>query len=936
MKLIPRLLLVFGVVLAGLPAVALAQTAVFETMRIVNDDNSFNPAGWNVPFQPDVSAFNQTDGATNTIAVPGVTHDTHIGFHYTTVGGGDPTFGGTGVVHTADRNFVGVAFSGETASVDVTVTGTGADGTTEITHTFTFNITRHSQAYPNRYLGIGSKTPAADTYTYTEGENPGRIRVNITSDPRPATNATRGWTVNVVGDNAAAYGLPANRTGNFSAFTSPQAQSLTFDMNFTDDLVADPDARFTLSYPMSDNYLRVPEPSDTYVFPATETFPIVITDNDKGPGAPTEVTFAADPASGAPTVSWVNPTVDQNDDPWLPTRRSAADLRHSDIVGYDICIGTDSVGVRTREAGDCTARRTVTDLTGDAVNPTSATFTVGDGNELAFDTNYFVSIAVTNPVTTNEDSPDGIEPTSDLAVITTATQFQAPTQNATLELTDLTLTGSIGGGTATPITLTPSDLSTVRQEAGSMAAVTTAAYSPYTDQLTLTWMKRQAAVGGVYYDDGSGTPTLQTGSIVVSVDPASPSDTLVFEVRNGSGGTVNWTINLVREAAATPAITLSVPQDVYNEFTDDEIVVTATADPAPLGEITVRVRIARGGIGRFLAGGGNDRLNMSITLAGGETTGTATWTIDKDSTDDAEHATDSVEAIVRPGVGYVVSPSCTGTTDTSGNNEGTGCDSFTINDDPPPTAAEPVSPMVAAGNAAFTVTWMAPDSSAADVLAPTGYEVCGGVSLIQTNLATLAGNCDSGTVTTFTKSAAAGDTSLTLADSDAGITIANGQEYRVAIRSLHDDGNSDWVATTPATVSPAEPTDAEPPTGVTAVRGDVMITLTWDAPAGGVTPTGYEVCGLPVTAVDLDTSCVGDDHIEAIGSASTRTLIVTDSTFDNLPISNGVTRQFAVRTVAGSLTSAWSTPPTVATPGTGPVSSDGDYHAQRVIAYRWQ
>nr|WP_316626953.1 hypothetical protein [uncultured Brevundimonas sp.] len=168
-KLVRRLFWLVGlVVLVGLwSGMASAQTAVFETMRIVNDDDSFNPAGWNVPFQPDVSAFDQTAGATNTIAVPGVTHDTHIGFHYTTVGGGDPTFGGGDhVVHTADRNFVGVAFSGESASVDVTVTGTGADGTTEITHTFTFNITRHSQAYPNRYLGIGSKTPTADTYTY--------------------------------------------------------------------------------------------------------------------------------------------------------------------------------------------------------------------------------------------------------------------------------------------------------------------------------------------------------------------------------------------------------------------------------------------------------------------------------------------------------------------------------------------------------------------------------------------------------------------------------------------------------------------------------------------------------------------------------------------------------------------------------------------------
>ncbi len=43
-------------------------------------------------------------------------------------------------------------------------------------------------------------------------------------------------------------------------------------MDFTDDLLADPDARFTLSFPMSENYLRVPEPSDDYVFPPPRLF----------------------------------------------------------------------------------------------------------------------------------------------------------------------------------------------------------------------------------------------------------------------------------------------------------------------------------------------------------------------------------------------------------------------------------------------------------------------------------------------------------------------------------------------------------------------------------------------------------------------------------------------------------------------------------------
>nr|WP_316629590.1 cadherin-like beta sandwich domain-containing protein [uncultured Brevundimonas sp.] len=72
---------------------------------------------------------------------------------------------------------------------------------------------------------------------------------------------------------------------------------------------------------------------------------------------------------------------------------------------------------------------------------------------------------------------------------------------------------------------------------------------------------------------------------------------------------------------------------------------------------------------------------------------------------------------------------------------------------------------------------------------------------------------------------------------------------------------------------------------------------------------------MPTSLTDFDASCgSGDDHIEVISDATIRTLMVTDATFDNLPIVNGNNYHFAVRTVAGTVKSAWSTPPTTASP----------------------
>ena len=148
-----------------------------------------------------------------------------------------------------------------------------------------------------------------------------------------------------------------------------------------------------------------------------------------------------------------------------------------------------------------------------------------------------------------------------------------------------------------------------------------------------------------------------------------------------------------------------------------------------------------------------------------------------------------------------------------------------------PTVGNPVNPTVVAGEAAFTVNWTPPMASAT-VLTPTGYEVCYGTSSRFADLTALRGACDGGFEGSFAmKKEVSGATSqsLTLSNSDALLTVTGDIEYRVAIRSLHGDGNGDWIATDPATITPT-PAVVPTPTMFTVaqVAGTTDVTVSWD------------------------------------------------------------------------------------------------------------
>ena len=73
-----------------------------------------------------------------------------------------------------------------------------------------------------------------------------------------------------------------------------------------------------------------------------------------------------------------------------------------------------------------------------------------------------------------------------------------------------------------------------------------------------------------------------------------------------------------------------------------------------------------------------------------------------------------------------------------------------------------------------------------------------------------------------------------------GTPISNGNTYRVFARAKHGNGDSDWLASTPATVTPQVPPGR--PRQFTAGGGDRAIELSWLPANSGSAPDAYEVC----------------------------------------------------------------------------------------------
>ncbi|MGI9310850.1 MAG: cadherin-like beta sandwich domain-containing protein [bacterium] len=142
----------------------------------------------------------------------------------------------------------------------------------------------------------------------------------------------------------------------------------------------------------------------------------------------------------------------------------------------------------------------------------------------------------------------------------------------------------------------------------------------------------------------------------------------------------------------------------------------------------------------------------------------------------------------------------------------------------------------------------------------------------------------------------------------AGWSMGDARHFKV------DDGDFAMALPTASVISFAVVADVVPsvpsaPTGVAVTGGDAQIDVSWTAPTSGTTPDGYEVCVLanaPTPTFD-DTNCAGDALVSVTG-AGTLTATVAGLTNDT---------EYAIAarsTHSAADASAWTTPPTTATP----------------------
>ena len=162
---------------------------------------------------------------------------------------------------------------------------------------------------------------------------------------------------------------------------------------------------------------------------------------------------------------------------------------------------------------------------------------------------------------------------------------------------------------------------------------------------------------------------------------------------------------------------------------------------------------------------------------------------------------------------------------------------------------------------------------------------------------------------------------LTSTEINDGAGLRNGVLFYTGVRAFIGDAAnrlySDWVPTTPATVTPSS---AEPPTiplDVQVARGTTanQIEVTWGATGIGTTPTGYEVCAVAAgtTVNQANCSVASDGGIAVAGATDTSITLYTaldsdadgNNDFAANVIGDDIATRVAVRAVADTRRSGW-------------------------------
>ena len=591
------------------------------------------------------------------------------------------------------------------------------------------------------------------------------------------------------------------------------------------------------------------------------------------PGAPTGVTATA--GNEQATVSWTAPSSNGG----------------SPITGYTV---TASNGA-TASASATARSATVTGLT----NGTSYTFTVRAANAIGSSAASAASSAVTPAGPPGAPVLTALAPGDRQVTVTWA----APSDNGGSAIIGYTITVEPGGATYT-----------------AAASATSATVTGLTDGTGYTFTVTAAnALGAGPPSDAAGpvTPVTVPGApTAVTATPADKTATVSWTAPSAYGNQViGYTVTASPGGATVTVAGTSTAATVtgLTDGTSYTFTVTATdsagTGPASAASNAVTPGPVPGPPTQVLATAGSTTANVSWTApasAGGSAISGYTVTA-------------TPGGVTVTVAGTVTSATVTGLTNGTAyrftvvatNSYGHSVPSASSASVTPMAPAAPDAPFitnVTAEDSAVDVTWVAPDTGAANL---TGYVLT----------ATSGGS----TVSTATEPPTATEATIT--------GLANGTDYTFTIAAVNGNGTS--VASPPSTpVAPRPPTKPMAPANLIAIAQNGVIQVGWVAPPDGGSPiTGYTVSVSPATVSPVSTA--GNTTIATVtgltnGTAYTVSVTATNAAGTGPAAKAGPvtpettiapaapTSVIASATAAGAVALQWSPP---MDPGTATITS---------------
>ncbi len=818
----------------------------------------------------------------------------------------NPQIGGTGTIKAVNGTGVGV--------FNETVSGL-IDGTQYSYAAYAINQLGTSYGTVKTFTTTVSVQDVNLSVSANAGTEVGMTAITVTATASQAVSGDQTVDLGVTGTGITSTDYTLSNT-TISILNGQTTGTVTFTVQDDSDIEGTETATLTIS-----------NPSAGITLGSTTTKNIAITDND------------------FPTVELsVSANTGNEVDGTVVTVTATA----SAAVSGDKTVNLGVSGTGITSADYALSNSTITILNGQTIGTATFTIQSDTDNEIA----ETATITISNPSTgltlgtnTTEDilitdeacSASGVytRGTSELQVIATSPYWVFIVGNRSIrrqyiitaaELNEIGISGA-GLITALDLNFVSANTSPVDGLVMKMGTTTQNFYTAGTTSSTGSYINGLTTVIGVgnipntatvgwqtftldnpFVWDGSSnlviefvTDTFNSSGTSSTIDLENTDNTMsLYSESSSTAGTAQTTGNSVANRpimrftlCGAPEVNLSVSANSGTEADGTVITVTATASGGVSGDQTVDLGVTGTGI----TGTDYTLNNTTITILSGQTTGTATFTVQDDS--DIEGTETATLTISNPSAGLTL-----GSTTTQ---------NVAITDDDFPSVELSVSANAGteAGSTAITVTATASSAVSGDQtvdLGISGTGITGTDYVLSNSTITILNGATTGTVT-FTiqdDSAIEGTETaiLTISNPSAGVTLGSTTTQNIAI-------TNDDFPTVDLSVSANTGTEAAgtvitvTATSSQAVSGDQTVDL--GVGGTGITGTDYTLSGSTITILNGQTTgtvtfTVQDDaDIEGtetailtisnpsagitLGSTTTQNIAITDDDFSSVDLS---------------------------------------------------